>query len=56
MTFLMFGDEAILAPEWVPYRERIRPGDLSPGDLLPIEDDDPRVVPAFTGADDWLNR
>lgn len=50
---LLPGDEAILAPEWVPWRERIRPGDLSPGDLLPTEDDDPRVVPAFTGADEW---
>jgi hypothetical protein len=50
---LLPGDEAILAPEWVPWRERIRPGDLGPGDLLPPEDDDPRLVPAFTGADDW---
>jgi hypothetical protein len=49
---LLPGDEALLAPEWVPYRERIRPGDLSPGDLLPTEDDDPRLVPSFTGADE----
>jgi hypothetical protein len=49
---LLPGDDAILAPEWVPYRERIRPGDLSPGDLLPTEDDDPRLVPSFTGADE----
>ncbi len=50
---LLPGDEAILAPEWVPYKERIQPGDLSPGDLLPTEDDDPRVVPALTGAEDY---
>jgi hypothetical protein len=50
---LLPGDEAILAPEWVPYKERIQPGDLSPGDLLPTEEDDPRVVPALTGADDY---
>jgi hypothetical protein len=49
---LLPGEEAILAPEWVPWRERIRPGDLSPGDLLPTEDDDPRLVPAFTGGDE----
>ena len=49
---LLPGDEAILAPAWVPWRERIRPGDLGPGDLLPTEVDDPRLVPSFTGADD----
>ena len=49
---LLPGDEAVLAPEWVPYKERIRPGDLSPGDLLPTEDDDDRLVPSFTGADE----
>ena len=49
---LLPGEEAVLAPEWVPYKERIRPGDLSPGDLLPTEDDDDRLVPAFTGADE----
>jgi hypothetical protein len=52
---LLPGDEAILAPEWVPYKERIQPGDLSPGDLLPTEDDDPRVVPALTGVDDYAD-
>jgi hypothetical protein len=50
---LLPGDTAVLAHEWVPWRERIRPGDLSPGDLLPTEEDDPRVVPAFTGGDEW---
>ena len=49
---LLPGDEAILAPAWVPWRERIKPGDLGPGDLLPTEEDDPRLVPAFTGADE----
>jgi len=49
---LIPGDEAILAPEWVPYKERIKPGDLSPGDLLPVEDDDPRLVPTYSFGDD----
>ena len=49
---LLPGDDAVLAPEWVPYRERIRPGDLSPGDLLPTEDDDPRLVPSFLAGED----
>ena len=52
---LLPGDEAIIAPEWVPYRERIQPGDLSPGDLLPVEDDDPRLVPTYSFGDDPLD-
>ena len=42
---LLPGDDAIIAPAWVPWRERIQPGDLSPGDLLPTDEDDARLVP-----------
>ncbi|HEU5035832.1 MAG TPA: DUF3027 domain-containing protein [Nocardioides sp.] len=52
---LLPGDEAIVAPPWVPYRERIKPGDLSPGDLLPVDDDDPRLVPTYSFGDDPLD-
>ncbi len=52
---LIPGDGALVAPEWVPYKERIRPGDLSPGDLLPVEDDDPRLVPTYSFGDDPLS-
>src|SRR6476661_8106538 len=52
---LIPGDEAIVAPAWVPYRERIKPGDLSPGDLLPVEEDDPRLVPTYSFGDDPLD-
>jgi hypothetical protein len=52
---LMPGGEAIVAPAWVPYRERIQPGDLSPGDLLPVADDDPRLVPTYSFGDDPLD-
>lgn len=45
------GDDAIVAPEWVPWRERIRPGDLSPGDLLPTDEDDPRLSPLWLSGD-----
>lgn len=48
---LLPGDEAVVAPEWTPYRERIQPGDLSPGDLLPPEDDDARLVPGWSEGD-----
>ena len=44
---LLPGDEAITAPVWVPWRERIQPGDLSPGDLLPTDEDDARLVPTY---------
>jgi hypothetical protein len=48
---LLPGQDAIVAPAWVPWRERIRPGDLSPGDVLPVEEDDPRLVPAYVSGD-----
>ncbi|WP_246160274.1 DUF3027 domain-containing protein [Nocardioides humilatus] len=52
---LLPGPDAIVAPAWVPYRERIKPGDLSPGDLLPVSDDDPRLVPTYSFGDDPLD-
>ncbi|WP_432477512.1 DUF3027 domain-containing protein [Nocardioides sp. GXQ0305] len=52
---LVPGDDAIVAPAWVPYKERVQPGDLSPGDLLPVADGDPRLVPTFSFGDDPLD-
>jgi hypothetical protein len=49
---LLPGADALLAPAWVPWQERLRPGDLSPGDLLPSVADDPRLVPAYVESDD----
>ena len=51
---LVPGDDAIVAPVWVPYKERVKPGDLSPGDLLPVSDEDPRLVPTWSFGDDPL--
>jgi hypothetical protein len=48
---LLPGDEAIVAPAWVPWRERIQPGDLSPGDILPTDEDDARLVPGYFAGD-----
>jgi hypothetical protein len=57
-SVLVPGDEAILAPDWVPWRERVLPGDLGVGDLLPAPPDDARLVPAASlegddGVADW---
>lgn len=49
---LLPGAGALLPPAWVPWDERVRPGDLSPGDLLPPAPDDPRLVPAYLQSDD----
>ena len=49
---LIPGPTALLAPEWVPWQERVRPGDLSPGDLLAPAVDDPRLVPGYTASGD----
>lgn len=52
---LLPGHDAVLAPRWVPWEERVEPDDLGPGDLLPTPDDDPRLVPGYTGADEDLD-
>ena len=49
---LLPGEDALLAPPWVPWSERLRPGDLGVGDLLPTPADDPRLVPTFFSTDD----
>ena len=49
---LLPGDSALLAPEWVPWSERLRPGDLGVGDLLPTLADDDRLAPAYLLSDD----
>jgi hypothetical protein len=49
---LLPGEAAILAPAWVPWHERLRPGDLSVGDVLPATEDDARLAPSYTVDDD----
>jgi hypothetical protein len=48
---LLPGPESVVAPTWVPWTERLRAEDLGPGDLLPVEDDDERLVPAYAALD-----
>lgn len=50
---LLPGESALLAPAWVPWHERVRPGDLGPGDLVPPPgEEDPRLVPGYLLSDD----
>ena len=48
---LLPGAGALLAPVWVPWSERVQPGDLTPGDLLPPPTEDPRLVPSYADVD-----
>jgi Protein of unknown function (DUF3027) len=49
---LVPGPTALLAPKWVPWQDRIRPGDLGPGDLLAPPAKDPRLVPGYQASGD----
>ncbi|HET7667750.1 MAG TPA: DUF3027 domain-containing protein [Mycobacterium sp.] len=51
---LVPGPDALVAPSWVPWEERVRPGDLGPGDLLAPPTDDPRLVPGYVATGDPL--
>jgi hypothetical protein len=60
-TVLLPGPGALLAPDWVPWHDRLRPGDLGVGDLLPAPPDDERLVSlvVLEGDDavtDWFDR
>ena len=49
---LLPAEGALMAPSWVPWNERIRPGELSAGSLAPTDPHDPRLAPGWSGADD----
>lgn len=44
---LLPGPDALVAPDFIPWERRVRPGDLAPGDLLAPLPDDPRLVPGY---------
>jgi hypothetical protein len=54
---LLPGLGALLAPAWVPWSERVRPGDVGVGDLMPASQEDERLIPAvsLTGDDGLLD-
>lgn len=43
--------DALLAPAWVPWEERIGAGDIAPGMLMATPDNDPRLEPGFAATD-----
>lgn len=51
---LVPGPTALLAPAWVPWEQRVKPGDLSPGDLLAPPAQDPRLAPGYAATGDPL--
>ena len=48
---LLPGEGALRAKAWVPWAERIQPGDVTPGLLMPSTGDDPRLEPGYTGGE-----
>lgn len=46
-TVLIPTGEALVPPEWVPWSERLEPGDVGVGDLLPAHAADPRLEPGY---------
>lgn len=49
---LLPGGDALRAPPWLPWSERLRPGDLAPGDVLPTPAFDDRLVSGYTASGD----
>jgi hypothetical protein len=45
-SVLLPGPDSLLAPEWVPWSDRVLPGDVGVGDLLPAQPEDDRLAPA----------
>jgi hypothetical protein len=48
---LLPGETAVTPPAWVPWKERVAPEDLGPGDLIPVAEDDARLVPGYLVGD-----
>ncbi len=50
-TALLPDQDALLAPVWVPWKNRIESGDLGAGDVMVTEPDDPRLMPGMSTND-----
>src|SRR5918993_1056449 len=48
---LLPGEGALLSSSWLPWTDRIQPGDVTPGVLMPSPEEDPRLEPGYTGGE-----
>lgn len=57
---LLPNEDALLPAAWVPWEDRLGPGDIAPGMLMATPDNDPRLEPGFAASDqlsddaDWV--
>ncbi|AXK46043.1 DUF3027 domain-containing protein [Brachybacterium saurashtrense] len=51
-TALLPGDDAILAPQWEPWSERLKPSDVGADDLLPYREQDERLEQGYEATGD----
>jgi hypothetical protein len=51
-TGLLPGDGALLAQAWLPWADRLAPGDLGHTDRLPFDADDERLIPGHVATGD----
>ena len=52
---LLPGTDALLAPEWIPYKDRIQASDVTPGVVIPTAADDERLIPGFNELNDEID-
>ena len=51
-TALLPGEDALLAPAWEPYAERLKPEDVGADDLLPYREQDDRLEQGYEATGD----
>lgn len=51
-TNLLPGEDALLSPEWLPYSDRLAPGDVGAGDITPFVEADPNLEAGYEAVND----
>jgi len=52
---LLPGADALVPSAWTPWSDRVQPGDLDVGDLLPAPENDERLTAGLTGLDEFAD-
>ncbi|MGI8577424.1 MAG: DUF3027 domain-containing protein [Nocardioidaceae bacterium] len=52
---LLPGEGSLVAPPWLPWKDRVAAEDLGPGDLVPVAEGDARLVPGYLVGDEPLD-